>query len=265
MPLGKSRLIPDKRLKAKASIDTIHLSNGYYYDDARKPNGRKKGCLHPSQLASCRRAQQLDILRARTSTPVVPIIIRRIWDNGHYIESRLAKALAYGLEKAGGSLVRNIKCGVPELMLYGENDGVITLRNGDKWVIDFKSQKRDSFKEQTRPSKGYTLQAHSYMLAMNIPQSVYYFENKDSCNAKQYLIPWDQKLWDETLEEVIDYILLATYEGRLVKRDEDKCSEKMCPFYNTCFSESVSFESSDRRNAKDRRRLKMVAEVRGYD
>ena len=266
-----ARLIPKskRRKRLAAPVMSARPSNrgadleryydSYYIEQAKTPKeGRKRGIIHPSQLTKCKRSQQYEVMYA----PMQPVQtfkqMYRLWDSGHVAEARMRKALRWGLERAGGSLTDNVKTYNPKLMLGGETDGIVTLPEGDKLVLDFKTMKRETFETETEPNLGYVIQLHAYMDCLQIPKAMLFIENRDSCSLKQPIIRWNQDLWDTVVAEIIDPILYATYKGRLLPREEDKCGGRACEYYNICIGSNADFDDVDRRPADARRQLNVL-------
>lgn len=262
--------------RARRKIDTVQLIDAYYINQGLKLSGRSQGMLHPSGLMKCRRAQQFGLIFARENRVQTKVFMRRIWDNGHYVEARLRKAFEFGVKQAGGTCEANVALRMPELFLGGETDLIVRLpRNGeegtDDWIVDFKGWNRERYTELTAAPDYYVAQLHSYMLMTGIRQSVLVFENKDSQFLKQIVVRWSQEFWDEIREDVIQYILTATYEDRLVDRDDAEavkaeripdnlCVPEECKFSGVCFSKGLAFDEVDRRPREHRNRLKVVVE-----
>lgn len=256
--------------RAQREIDTLKLIDAYYFDQGLQLSGRSRGVFHPSGLLKCRRMQQYALIYATENRVQTKVFMRRIWDNGHYVEARLRKAIIFGIEEAGGTWEANLKLNLPGLFLGGETDMVVRFSDGE-WILDFKGWNRERYTELTKAPDYYVVQMHAYMLMTNIRQAVLVFENKDSQFLKQIVIKWSQALWDDILERVIKPVLLATYEERLVDRDDDMavkagnipenlCDRKECKFSRVCFTKGMDFEEVDRRPKDHRRRLKVVVE-----
>lgn len=256
---------PPKRKKgwdapAIRDIDTKHYYDSHYKAVRAKPKaGRQRGVLHPSQLLKCRRQQQFELLYVKPAKTELFLQLFAIFDNGHSAEARMRKALESGMDMYDVKFSPSIKVFDESTLIGGETDGVVELTNGERWVLDFKTANRERYTSIITAPAGYVAQMHAYMHCLKIPQSVLFFENKDSNATKQIVVRWDQNLWDNLMEEVIDYILEHTIDELLVPMDEDNCEPKNCPYHRICFEEP-EFEDVDARPPKARRRLKVIAD-----
>jgi hypothetical protein len=246
-------------MKSKdTDINIVGIIESYYSKET--DDSRRLGVFHPSQLDICRRAIQFGIMNI---PPIVkyPPFLRRIFDNGHYVEARLRKALM-----AKAKFEPTIKIKIPSLMIYGEADGIYFHVDDRKVVVDFKSINSggfSKFKFSPKSSTGYVYQAMCYMKALKIFLFANIYENKDNQMLKQIMVPWNKKVWKGMVENIFDYILKATYKGKIVERDKGKCQSTKCYYYGPCNS-NKNFKELDQRTDKQKGRLEKIAEKREY-
>ena len=194
MPLGIG-LRPKSRWsnkRAQKDISLVKLMDGYHYERLKKPKqGRTRGIIHPSQLLTCRRAQQYELLFAPVHATRTQVFMARIWDNGHSTERRLRHSLIEGAKLQGHTFIPSIAVFNPETLVGGEMDGVLITKWGDAWVVDFKTMRRVDFEALLRPPEGYKAQMHGYMSCTGIRQAALFYENKDCVPGSSRILTRD--------------------------------------------------------------------------
>lgn len=253
----KPELPPENKAKQPASVKK--LIGHHYYEKSKSPGDKAQGILSPSQLTKCRRRQQFNILFVQRQQVKTTPQLQRIFHNGHNREVGLREALEAGCKHFGVHWEASVKMSIFDLLISGEADGILTFQNGDKWVVDFKTINDARFKALQAPSDDYLWQFHAYMKGLRIRQTICYYENKNNQSDEEYIVQFDDKLWEHMLGSTILYILKATQAGKLVPPDVDKCDTNECPYARVCFSSPV-FAEIDRRPQAMKNRLKVITE-----
>jgi len=248
---------PMKTPKKTASVKSLMLHT--YRAKAKEPSNKAQGIFSPSQLTKCRRRQQFNLLFVkRAEAPTTPQL-QRIFENGHNREYGLRNALAAAAKANGIEWMPSVKMRIEKYLIAGELDGILKYPNGDRWVVDFKTINDARFKALQAPSEEYVWQFHPYMLGTGISRTICYYENKNNQADEEFVVKFDEKLWQHILDHTILYILKATARGKLVPPDADKCDARECPYASVCFSNPV-FDEIDRRPQAVKHRLKVILE-----
>ncbi len=249
--LPKMPKAPKTPFSVKGTIDL------YYKDQAKNPGeGRQDGILSPSQLTKCLRKQQLKLIQAKKNPVQTVVKILKIFDTGHASEARFRKRLEWGCKQIGATWTPSVKSGIPMLFLFGETDGIITLKDGTRWLVDFKTINKAGYTALQRPDTGYIWQFHAYMRMFGIAGLICYYECKDNCEDREFIVLFNEDTWTE-ITAVINQILEATSAGELLPIDQALCDSRNCEYQRICFS-NPEFDDADRRSAELKKRLPVI-------
>ena len=218
---------------------------------SRKPS---RGRLSASQMTRCRRKQQYSLILAPEVEAKIPLKLLRIFATGHYSETRFSNHLERGAEARGNKWQPKVKVAYPELMIGGELDGILTDPHGVPWIVDFKTINADRFEKLTGIGLDYQWQFQVYMFVTGIHQTICFYEQKNSSEPKEYILRFDEEVFQQIYKEVIRPILRLTAKGELVPPDLNICVKDGCPYKEICYSE-LPFSDVDGRSDNFRKKF----------
>ena len=164
---------------------------------------------------------------------------QRIFDAGH---GRDAFWKGY-LRDSGLSLIigdDERKCVIPELRIRGELDDIIRHPILERSaVFEFKTMNSSQFKALNGPLEYHVVQAHCYMVAKRIWDSVICYECKDCQETKMFNAPFDAELWRIKVVERIQRIL-ALIKARQTAERTPQIPDRDCQFYWMCYQTELA-------------------------
>jgi hypothetical protein len=167
---------------------------------------REKHCFHPSSLHRHPKVLK-QLYFSGDDAARFEGRVYRIFDNGHFVHSRLQ---AY-LEKTGVLLEAEVSIEDKELEIVGRCDGIIQL--GDKeGVLEIKSINTRGFDNLKKPKREHIGQLNVYMHCVKLPYGVLLYENKNDQRLKEFYIRQDSAVLDYLIKK-IRYTQFCIREG----------------------------------------------------
>lgn len=119
--------------------------------------------------------------------------------------------------------------------ISGSIDGLVTLPDGTRFVLEIKSIDPPSFHKLTRPHDYHLTQAHMYMRLADVPLGIIlYVEVSPYFNLAEFPFMWDDERWEAIeyrLSQVADHVMKGTLppaEGSFMY-----CTS-WCPYRHVC-------------------------------
>ena len=226
-----------------------------------KPREHRDCCkFYPSSAGNCARAIVYQMIGCTPKEKEVKMYF--ILDNGNYVHSRLEKLF----ENTGLMIAPELSIRVPELRISGRSDVIIKnflphtpstnivklykpCREGepelvyegpdnDVIIVELKSISDSGFEyvKKKGPKEAHVLQLQLYMWITGVKQGALLYENKNTQELREYLIPYDP----ETAQKVIDKVHLVNKcvdDGTLPPKEFDKSDLtcRWCDYFNICW------------------------------
>jgi len=128
-----------------------------------------------------------------------------------------------------------------ELNFEGHVDAIIDLVPGDideRFIVDFKTINGDKFKIITEPDPKYVTQITIYMMLLDIPRGVIFYQDKNKSEIKEFLIVRDEK-FVEHIRNSAKKLLELLKSNKLPKipmfYSEDKVPCMWCEYKEKCY------------------------------
>lgn len=142
---------------------------------------------------------------------------------------------AMGLE-AGWLKHVEVPCRIDNFSLTGTIDGI--LDTGEGWEL--KSINSRGFREvcEKGPLEKHLYQIHAYMMATNIRSWSLVYEEKDTQQWREWVVPFSQEIADFILDELM--ALNVSRETKTLPLIREDCAKgegttyKQCPYKNQC-------------------------------
>lgn len=170
-----------------------------------KPDRDRTGHFSASSLGSCARQQQFTFL----GMPKLPETAQRmaVLVNGkhQHLKWQMAGLTDGFLPKAEVPISDNI------WGLKGTMDGI--LYEGS--VFEGKSQNSHGFRDLRQADyakSDHVFQAGTYMLVEDREQAVIFYENKDNCDTKEFVVTRSRDLMNQVIERVEDLLTITEHE-----------------------------------------------------
>ena len=160
-----------------ASLDRYVAS----INEEKLPDGKN----HPSSLHACERQAYY----ARTGTPQTRPPNEqslRVFRLGHIVHDLVQTAMEQDPDVV--EFIREVEVENPALNLKGHADGVLTLRNGVKEVIEIKSIGEYGFTKKDLPQEDHVDQVTDYMVALRIPRARIVYVSKEKMAVKEFTV-----------------------------------------------------------------------------
>lgn len=211
----------------------------------QESNERARGCIHPSELHKCVRAQVYHIIGApeNNESGAIDPKLARIFDNGHSVHARYQKyftdmGITAKIIDGKTSTGVEVGLGIKELNVKGHADGILDM--GELIVIEIKSINERGFRELLKAKPEHIRQTMLYMLKFKIKKGIVLYENKNTQETKEFLVIWDDKIIKE-LETRCATINYALINKQLPIREmcelPTDSAAKYCPYSRVCFTE----------------------------
>jgi hypothetical protein len=238
------------------------VADCYYSTYKNSDDDRPQGHLHPSEgllgdSGSCVRRQVLDLLCADRSPTAFPANILRIFENGHNRHVGLQAAFTDMAAKRHLGIVgfeAEVRFTHPVLPLSGSADGVVTMEDGHRYIIDFKTAATATCEKLTKPIDKAVLQVMTYMGLSGITAAYVIYENK---NNQRWLTPMENFRVDfdsgvyRSIEQYCAQVTLQLGRKHLPVYDTRRCDLEGCSYVDTCHK--ARDEQEDLVSAVDRR------------
>jgi PD-(D/E)XK nuclease superfamily len=266
-PTGKTEASPKKAPSALASlpsppagrppdVDWFMLADSYLYEHGNAPNeGRTQGVFHPSaglihEQGHCLRQIVFDLLCAPRSSTLAEPQLLRIFENGHNREVGLDKLFQGMADKGHFGIVRyerQIPAQHKRLPIAGTADARITMRNGHRYILDFKTINKNNGEKTNKPSNKYALQLNTYLGLLGEKTAYVIYEVKDNQSwlkpAINFRLDFDPDLFAQTeqfCEEIMhEYVLgkikIPAYEELVCKgKSKFDAAITLCDYRAIC-------------------------------
>lgn len=234
---------------------------------ASKGRREEDGKIHPSALSDCARQEVYRKLGLHFGEPISPRV-RRIFDNGHGLHYRLHCYLRdMGVLEGnwecgkchhkywdGPGLAECPKCKAPlwdqeykevqveneELNVIGHTDGVCHFPGLPKMLAEFKSINSNGWKQLIQPMEKHIEQATIYMKCLGIMRTMFWYENKDNQEIKEYVVPFSPVMWarlDRRMCDIRDGLSEKVLPDRIC--ETAGCARAVkCDHKEMCFSDA---------------------------
>jgi len=190
---------------------------------------------HISKVGSCLTGLYLERLGA---TPEKPFDSRtlRVFEVGKMFESWVIETIK---DTKGYVFEEQVRVEDKDLNVSGYADLVVTLPNGEKEVIELKSQHSRAFwymEKSGKPSRQHQMQLWIYLYLLNIKTGKLVYLSKDDLATAEFIVELgDEELKAETLGRLA--ILNESWEKKIPPRpneDKDAWENKYCRFHKQC-------------------------------
>jgi len=191
------------------------------------PGGR----FYPSGLADCDRALGLHWLRAPETVAECDPRLQLTFLFGHSIHDTLQDIFAQIAAKKGWTFEREVK--IDRLsnpwFISGRVDGILTIPlTNVTHGIEIKSINNEGYKSLWKaPKIEHVEQGNIYQGLKTIHHMHYLYVNKDKSTHKPFVVPFDTRLFRETMSR-FERVLLTMQTGQLPSCDH--CTSR-CRFY----------------------------------
>lgn len=211
--------------------------NSYLEANANSNRRPRKNTIRPSELGYCIRKTVMSILNI-CPPEIISAQQARVFSNGTYVHKRY-------LEEYLPNLKNFLPCNVIEddgqpkpfievtikndlLWLRGAPDAILFHRvTGKPYVFELKSINAYTFRSLNEPTYAHVIQAACYMEMLDIKNTIFLYEEKDSHRLKEFVLPYTEALRRELLErihKVQKYVL----EYERTKALPQKCDSPRC-------------------------------------
>ncbi len=210
----------------------------------RNFNVRTNGCFHPSELyKGCRRRLAYEYLQAPTNDVNRDPRMQMIFEVGHGVHYRLQKMAKRLAERHGWTFNDEVKIRASDNHWYigGSCDGIWYFANDPipNLGLEIKTINKNDFNALVhQPKKEHIYQGNIYMGCLGIPKMAFWYMCKDNSQMKEFVVEFDQKLFEEQMAEVED-ILLQLQKGKLPAKCKTDCVDPGCKYLNVCQKKNI--------------------------
>lgn len=137
---------------------------------------------------------------------------------------------------AGWLKEAEVSCVAPEYHLTGTIDGI--LYDGTGWEFKSINQRGYRYVLENGPKPEHLLQAHSYMIATGIRQWSVMYEDKDTQQWTEFVVPYTEEIADAVMDELV--VVNKAVDTRTLPAPLDACTRgegttfKQCPYKSDC-------------------------------
>jgi len=184
--------------------------------------------FHPSALGQCLRKLWFQHLKAPTNgEPTSDDALRwyMILETGskvHVLWQNLCR-------KAGVLEQGEVSLRDSSLRIIGHADGILNI-SGDRYVLEIKTINARGFGGLTEAKPEHVLQATAYMKALNVKGTVFVYLDKDRHGVKEYVVPFDEKVWENKVVPRIDKYFKAVKTKVAPEKEGDNPQRFPCSF-----------------------------------
>lgn len=235
MPLGASSPTPPVAQEGDFrgyDLDVIDVIDKVLLAENRKDRGRRRGVFHPSELGnvSCDRALAYELLRAPKAREEISPRLRRIFNNGTYLEYRLDNYFKrYGQMDLFFTYKQDVPVEIPEFYVSGEADALFC----QMVVGEFKSINKNGFTGLSKPKPAHRMQINTYMWGLGFKNGVVLYECKDNQSLKAFDVRLNAPMRDATAlrcRSILDTVRRGDLPAQITA--EREC--RVCAFYGVC-------------------------------
>jgi CRISPR/Cas system-associated exonuclease Cas4 (RecB family) len=201
------------------------LIDKFYRDSFQE---RERAYFYVTDAGKCPRAVYFQFKKA-PRMEFDPRILR-IFDEGDYTHMRLLKALfSLGVVRAAEIRIP------PQKIISGRADAIVTLDDGQLYVVDFKSISSFGFRPLDQPKTDHIKQVQLYMHYFKIPRGILLYENKNTQELKEFFLEYDPRLIKkllgnfEVLKGQIDKNIVPA-----IPKDIEKWRCRYCQYRREC-------------------------------
>lgn len=198
-------------------------------------NQRANGCFHPSELyGACRRRLAYEFLQAPRNQIEIDPRLQLIFEVGHGVHYRLQRLARKMSEKNGWDFTAEVRI-TPQSnhwFIGGSCDGVWES-DDDLMGLEIKTINKNDFNALLKPKREHTYQANIYQGTLHLPRMCFWYIAKDNSSMKEYIQPFNQKLFESQMSEVED-ILAKLQKGVLPPKIRPDCVDPGCKYNVVC-------------------------------
>jgi len=158
----------------------------------------------------------------------VPPRLRRIFDTGSHVHLQLQGYLHKAAEESEVEIFadeiefnENNSEMADRYDIESTTDGVWRIDSPDlglKYGLEIKSMKSELFAQLSRADASHVVQSHVYMACLDLPFMVVLYYSKNDSNMAEFVVQYDQKVWD-AITKKIDYVREHALEETEPKRE----------------------------------------------
>lgn len=219
-----------KKLRFKHEVHECRVCGGTGTVDIPP---RATDCMHPSSVDKCSKFIAYEMLgyEGTEDTKISPRT-RRIFDTGSWVHRQLQD---YCHAMYGDAFEEEVDGEEEATWAYGSCDGILDWP--DYLAIcgfEYKTIKEQNFhKLGHAPTRMHKRQGTVYQKIHDLPFMVYWYYNKNDSSMKQFVVPFDFKVWG-WVEEKIEKILEAIQAGRFPEQDVHQWVCRDCDYSGRC-------------------------------
>lgn len=217
---------------------------------AKAVSGRRRGVFSPSSglhpdSGLCERALIFGLLCAPFSASAVLTKICKTMNNGTNrhagFQADMDKLAAAKFMGVVGH-TKELECAHHTLPIYGHADGLITMRDGWRYLYDLKTQSVAMCAKTFEPKWEHRVQLNTYMGLYGVRMGYVIYENKDNQDwltpLERFRVPFDAKLYAQT-EQFCAGILREVKKKRLPMFDAEVCKKNLmfCAYQEVCLKQ----------------------------
>lgn len=246
------------------NADITDMVHGFLQEKNAKSHQKRidqgrLGKFYPSSVGRCKRAVAYQMLGYPSKE--IPGQNLLIMENGTSFHERMENLF----EEMGIMIAPELSLKEPDLKISGRSDAIVwnylldeseedeeeitlydpsdkekIIYNGPSnhiLIFEFKSIKSKNFERlpKTKPNKNHEMQLQLYFHLTGIKRGVVYYENKDTQESKHFLVKYDEKLVQETID-YIKYCIEQAESAELPPREGNPLDImcRYCDFRDIC-------------------------------
>jgi len=214
----------DELKEALSNVQVISRLEAYLEDINLKPSGRKLCVFSASELGSkggispcgnypmgCARMLYYRYIGEPPESRIDPRL-RRIFDTGHAVHGQLQGYLGKLAKELGDVFVDEATFNedtspvAAQYEIDSTTDGIYSVKTPNldlRFGIEIKTMKAELFKGLNKPSPENVIQSHVYMACLDLPAMTIVYYNKNDSTMMEFLIPFQQEIWDSIAEKIV--------------------------------------------------------------
>jgi len=221
--------------------DLENKVNSYLFSLNRKPNGRRRGVISPSEISTspCDLKIALGLLKTKQVESVSPSL-RRIFDYGHGVHDVVQHALLGVLP----GFVPEDDAVWPKLRIAGSCDGSFTVG-----VLEIKSISEKGFKSLSGPKKDHVRQATIYAKILGHERIHYLYVCKATGSVREFVVDTMSGVWHEVAARA-ERIIRIVDAGELPEGEGSDYTCSRCKYGWKCKPDLQSYTDKQRQNRR---------------
>ena len=195
------------------------------------PYTRRLGVYHPSSLASdgvCYRALAYERLGLAPHKKAIGNKMAAWFGMGNVLHDMVQVELGSIRGREGQRFQSEVKCEYKHLNIMGHCDGTF----GD-WVVELKGISTKGFTALRKPQRVHIRQVHCYMLALDIPRTIFLYLCRDDGQMKEFRIHFDMAVF-RVIVDRIAHVEAFLDRGELPPQDAPEYKCKGCKYEYAC-------------------------------